>query len=272
MLPGMMMPMSSTQGGSAIAILTQLNLLTGLKLCLDAGDAASYASGQSWLDLSGGGYDFFRGTTSGSESTDPTFNGTAGGLSSAEYWSFDGADLFTYDAANETWMNNIHKDNAKLWLAIWVWLPTGIANDGLVGDGGATFSGVGFDVRCLSGPGAIQFVGLHADGSTFSIAESSGHSWVADAWNFVGLSLDEAVGAGGLLWNINGNQSSGNSTYNSPSASNATQTLQLGARGNASNPLNNTSRLAIVMIGEGVTLTADQLAAIFNATRGRFGV
>src|SRR5688572_16443964 len=39
-----------------------LGLTTGLQFSLDAGSADSYTSGQSWLDLSGNGQDFFRGT------------------------------------------------------------------------------------------------------------------------------------------------------------------------------------------------------------------
>ena len=48
----------------AITMLRRLGLTNGLKLCLDAGDANSYTSGEPWLDTSGNGYDFNRGTTS----------------------------------------------------------------------------------------------------------------------------------------------------------------------------------------------------------------
>jgi len=101
-----------------IDAITTAGLTSGLQLALDAGDTNSYSgSGQSWLDTSGNGYDFFRGITGGANSDDPTFNGTSGGISINEYWSFDGDDFFIYDSANETWMNNLHKNNAQ-----WSWL------------------------------------------------------------------------------------------------------------------------------------------------------
>ena len=56
----------------------ELSLNSNLVLCLDAGDANSYTSGQKWLDRSGNGYDFFLGTTDSVQASDPTFNGTPG--------------------------------------------------------------------------------------------------------------------------------------------------------------------------------------------------
>src|SRR5688572_10725967 len=108
-----------------LTILNGLGLTANLKLCLDAGDNLSApAAATSWLDRSGNGYDFFRGTTSGADATDPTFNGTPGELSAAEYWSFDGGDFFRYDTTNETWMQNLHKNNALLSFFCWLYLPS----------------------------------------------------------------------------------------------------------------------------------------------------
>ena len=115
-------------------VINALGLTGGLKLVLDAGDVSSYSSGQSWLDLSGNGYDFYLGDTSSSESSDPTFNGTPGNLSTSEYFAFDGGDYFIYDSANETWMQNIHKDNAKF--TICIWFKFGTQDHALIGDAG----------------------------------------------------------------------------------------------------------------------------------------
>ena len=89
------------------------SLTSGLQLCLDAGSASSYdGSSQKWLDLSGNGQDFFRGADGSATTDDPTFNGSAGGLSSSEYFSLDGGDFFRYDAANTAAMNGVHHNNA----------------------------------------------------------------------------------------------------------------------------------------------------------------
>jgi len=109
MLSPILMP---KQDNTLMAIIRDLGLTTNLKLCLDAGDPASYTSGQKWLDRSGGGYDFHLGATSGSEASDPTFNGVAGRQSDAEYFSGDGGDYFTYDSNSETWMRDFHRAGA----------------------------------------------------------------------------------------------------------------------------------------------------------------
>jgi hypothetical protein len=69
---------SSGRRGDAVYIICRLGLVTNCKLVLDAGEASSYTSGQSWLDLSGNGYDFFLGSTSGAAANDP-FGGPLGG-------------------------------------------------------------------------------------------------------------------------------------------------------------------------------------------------
>ena len=120
MIPGQKRRFTGMSYGHTELITTirRCGLTTGLKLCLDKGDANSYASGQSWLDVSGNGYDFFLGATGGAEASDPTSNGTAGGRSPEEYWSFDGVQFFRLASANPTWVNNFHKDNAKFTLAV----------------------------------------------------------------------------------------------------------------------------------------------------------
>lgn len=97
---------------SLIDIIKGFDLTSGLQLCLDAGDIDSYpGSGIKWLDTSGNGYDFNLGDGS-TATTYPTFNGSAGALSKNEFFSFDGGDYFSYDSANETWMDQLHNDGA----------------------------------------------------------------------------------------------------------------------------------------------------------------
>lgn len=251
-------------------ILTTMGLTSGLELCLDAGDSASFAGGASWLDTSGNGFDFFRGAASASGADDPMFEGVYGRKSRGDFFECDGADQFAYDAANEAWMNNLHKDGAMFTIALWYYRPAGSGDVGLFGTTGA--AGIGTRLY-QSGASEIILTGNYNNADAHNIDVSSGlGAIVASSWNFVSLSLTEATGAGGLLFNINGSTASLPSTYTTPTASDAAQPFAIGSNGNLASPVRNGTRFAQFMAWEGVALTASQLAALFAATRGRFGV
>lgn len=98
---------------SIMQMITQSGLTANLAIVLDAGDGNSYISGQVWKDVSGNLQDFHRGTTSASQASDPTFNGTAGANSAGTYWSLDGGDWFSEDDTRAgtvlTFADNWHK-------------------------------------------------------------------------------------------------------------------------------------------------------------------
>lgn len=252
-----------------MAVLTDASLTTNLKLCLDAGDSASYdpsVQTNKWLDRSGGGYDFFRGSGTGSDAADPTFTGIAGATGS--YWAFDGGDYFTYDTTNEAWMQTIHKDNA-IFSIVAFYFPT-VGVNGLIGNSAAV---TGFQFINNSG---ISFQVDDAGGTTLSV---SGDSSVSNnAYHMAGISLNEATGAGGGFLYLDGNyeqvssSDTFNSTYSSPSISNASYTLQIAANGNAYIPVKASSRLAAVAVWQGTALTKANMDTIWAAMRGRFGI
>lgn len=250
-------------------VIHALGLNTGLKLCLDAGDVNSYAgTGQVWSDLSGGGYDFNRGTTSGAQATDPTFNGAAGGQSSSEYWSFDGGDYFTYDTTNETWMNNLHKNSAIWAFAAWCYVTTyPAAGFGAFFMGDADPAGFhdGINIFCDSA-GLFRL-------NVFSVADTvlalDMGTIPKDDWVFVGITLDEPAGTATMQ--INDTQAAKTSTYASPATANASHTLQIGTGGNGNYPLKSGSRLASVNAWEGTALTAAEMDAIYEVTKTKFG-
>ncbi len=254
---------------SALAAIQSLGLTTNLQLCLDAGDNASAPSGAtSWLDISGNGYDFFRGTTAAGQATDPTFNGTPGGVSSSEYWSFDGGDYFTYDTTNETWMQNVHKNNATATFAWWIYAPTpGVVyvitgTDNLAGIGGD----IGFHVNYRAN-GALRFSvndESHPGNSFDSTATIS-----TGVWTFGAVSIDEASASG--IHQIGATQETFTATYSFPSVNAATYTMQIGAAGNAASPLPSGSRMAMICAWSRA-LSATELMDLFNATRDRFGI
>lgn len=255
----------STINTKLIDEITDLGLTSGLELCLDAGDLNSYASGQTWEDVSGNGYDFLRGTTSSSQSNDPTFNGTPGDQSSSEYWSFDGGDYFTLGQANPTWVNNVHKNNATVTFASWIYL-------GSTGDG--TFCGT-----YSGGVGTPSFTWYPSSANKLGFSAGNGTDLVIDvrtvatigssAWAFVAVSIDEAGNS--AILQINATQENFAGAYASPSSSNAGATIKIGADGDTTFPLDSGSRMGGFMAWS-TALSAVQLTAVYDATRGKFGL
>lgn len=250
-----------------IGLLGQLGMTTGLKLCLDAGDSDSYSSGQKWLDRSGGGYDFFLGTSSGSDSTDPTFSGAAGGQSASEYWSFDGGDYFTYDATNESWMDNIHKNSAKFAICGWVYLTGFSPRVRLCGDIILNATEPGFGIEFTS-TGALRLSVLRPT-NTSVLSVSSTATANTDEWTFFAVQADEAAGTG--ILQIGGTQESVTTTYSSPSASVAGVSLEVARGGSgAAQPPPNGSRLSSFAAWEGSIPSASDLLALYSASRSKF--
>jgi hypothetical protein len=252
-------------------IIDGLGLTTNLNLCLDAGDSASYDPGvqtDKWLDTSGGGYDFFRGSSTGSDAADPTFNGSAGGLSSSEYFSFDGGDWFTYDSAVESWMQRLSRDGA-LWSAVVVVSsPAGTTTPIIFGTKAPNLTSAGMD--CIMD--SVELLRIRcANGTTNSNTFTSTAVIGTNTWKVIGLSLDESVGSGGLLANFNGSAESGTSTYATPSTSGESP-MVIGARGAGTLPFYSGTRLACLAIWEGTALTAQNLTDIYDAIKGRFGL
>lgn len=268
MMPIYNIGIMASAGGSQPTLLQAIQgagLTANLKLCLDAGDLASYASGQTWADRSGNAVDFYRGTTSGSDATDPTFNGVAGNLSQNEYWSFDGGDYFTLvSGANPSWVQPFHKDGATF-TAMFGFYPQNGANHYLMGDAGLP----GFAVRCggvsNGQPGLLVYNGA----SVLLTANATALMNIA-AWNIFGVSVSENGGASAGIWSVNSTTETFNPSYASPSASSAGTTLKI-AQSGGGNPLQPGERLAWVAVWDSA-LSAVQMQSIFAQTRGRFGI
>ncbi len=257
-----------------IEAITTAGLTANLQLALDAGDSNSYSgSGQKWLDTSGNGYDFFLGDDGDADTDDPTFNGSSGGLSDAEYWSSDGGDFFRYDSANETWMNNTHKNNAAFTIFIAAYLTTGSTTFFGTNNGG---SGVGLQWN-QSGTDKNRLVVANGSGTSMDSGFADDitplNTWVMQA-----VVVDEAAGAGGgFLWRDGAfNQISSsdtfNATYTSPSAAAAQHTMAIAANGIGTNGfLQSGSRLAMFAAFDSA-LTKTNLDDLFTLVRGRLGI
>jgi hypothetical protein len=239
-----------------LTVLTELGLTTNLKLCLDAGDGASYTSGQKWLDTAGAGYDFFLGVDGSSAADDPTFNGTPGNLTNNEYWSSDGGDFFRYDSANETWMDNLHKDNATLTLVFWAYLPSIGTTTYLTGTSGANVGGTG--VFCnVRTTGVLRFT--QANGVSNFPFDST--ALAVAGWNFLAVSIDEAVPS--EIIQVNGTQDTLATAYLVPSAAAASFNMEVASPGNATFPFPANCRIGAVMMWDRA-LSASELMLLYQ--------
>lgn len=262
------------EGGSAnktlMQIITDLSLTTNLKLCLDAGDANSYTSGAKWLDTSGNGYDFYRGDSTGGDGAEPTFNGSAGGLSSNEYWSFDGGDYLSYDSANEAWMQTLHKDSAVV-TCLAVVYPSGFTQANRIFSTRSTLNGTGFIFSIPITTGKIQVNAFN--GVTAQMTMGSTDVLSAGAWNIASVAFDEGAATNNCLAKVNsGAVDSFSLTYSAPSASDTTGAASIGSNADGSLIILASSRIACLAIWQGTALTSTNLTDLHNAIKGRFGL
>ncbi|MBZ9859906.1 hypothetical protein [Mesorhizobium sp. CA12] len=268
MLLGLTPLTASQQNPTFYDALRQVGLATSLGLVVDSGDIKSYTgSGQVFTDVSGNGINFNLGATSSSETSDPTFGGTAGRRSLSEVFTLDGADYFTLAASNPPWVQSMHKDNA-LWSAAF-WFNNATWANALFGTLGSTTgnTGVRYGYDSL-GRGTLYI--RNAGNGPLTISSTT--VIVAGSWNFLGLSMNEALGVNGCLVNTNGTQESFTSTYSSPATGNATFTLQLGCGGNNLIPLANGSQIACAAFWTSKALTHSEMESIRQITRARFKV
>lgn len=254
-----------------LEIIQDLSLDTNLELCLDAGDGNSYTSGTKWLDVSGNGYDFFRGATISVATDDPTFNGTAGGLTSAEYWSFDGADFFELDQANPTAFENMHKDNADCTIIAVVDHGSSGAIGRIYGVNGNSHSYVGESWGVNASPGNTYNWSNLKGGAPAAFSYNSTDPVIPtdDTWNFCAVAIDEAGGAGASHGRANANTQTFDGAYTSPSASSAAFPMQIGANGNSGGIFDSNWKMACFAIFS-EALSVAQTGSIRDEIMARF--
>lgn len=228
--------------GTMQSMIEHINAEANLVFCVDAGDSASYPSGQSWLDTSGNGHDFTVGETTGGEASDPGYNGTPGGLSSAEYFALDGADYFRH-ATVEPSIQAFHKDNATFTILIAFYVGDHSTTQYLVGSADNT-NDIGFSIS-VNTSGNVNL--LVTNGSGVVLLESLAGGSEPNTWQVVAFSVDEDAGAGGSIkYASNSGAIAFDGTYSAPSTSDTNETeLVLGGRPTASYPLVAGSRLGV---------------------------
>jgi hypothetical protein len=237
-------------------IISFLNLDSGLNLCLDAGDEGSYpGSGQTWVDTSGEGNDFILGSTASTDSSDPTFNGSAGGLSAAEYWTFDGSNDLFQEASGSMNLGNWQADGAKYTLLFVFYGPSNTLTRGLFDDGdGLRISETSAELMQVSNE------------DVFAVKSTVSAAVIGD-WNLFAISCDENGGATGSFLYLNGEvelefnaQIIGTPGADDPGSYIIGDTT-------AHSPFSATGRLAMVATWNGVNLSAADLDEIYEAIK-----
>jgi hypothetical protein len=251
------------------AALQTLGYTAGLQTCLDASDAASYTSGQTWTDETGNGYSFFRGTNGTVEAADPTFNGTAGSQTSSTYWSVNGTQEFTLNQANPAWYLTLGKDSALFSICGWIYKPALSAYSTIFGslDGSTPIHGIAL---LISPASALEFNAANNAGTAFALAIVSTVTVPANTWTFVAVTINEAATTGFLQ--VNGTQESKVTTYVSPDTNNPSFTAGILGFGGFNGRAPNGTRIANLAVWQGVGITQAQMLSVFTATRAKFGV
>ncbi|WP_256750520.1 LamG domain-containing protein [Mesorhizobium sp. Mes31] len=252
---------------SVYDVIYKRNLETSLCLCLDAGDkrCTTGSASQVWSDLSASGADYNRGAGSGSSTDDPSFNGTPGALTSAEYFSCDGGDFFS-PVATTTFDDNWHKDGATETVMAIVWIPTTPTN---------TFRTILGNFN--GNPGSTLTV-INTNNLSWRIEGSSTNNFawglasaIAGAWAIIFVSFNENGGAGASHWNVNGTITAFNGNLTGPGAGAPNGNLQIGRDANGGSIVPNGFRYGCIAAWNRA-LSQAETASLFDGMRARYGL
>jgi hypothetical protein len=244
-------------------IIKELGLTTNLNLCLDAADPRSYDGvSQTWTDIIGGN-NYFRGATSSSESTDPTFNGTAGNPGAGTYFSFDGGDHFNETSA-QTFADNWHKNNGACSMVCVCWPKSSKAvQSGIWSNRGPLASSPGI---VWENNGSQKLTFRHSTADATSEALTTTAVMTGDSYNFAGSSWDEATTT--LLSQINGTAESVAGTASTATAANANVNVIGSETGATDRWFENTERIVGLLLWS-QALTANALTSFYTEVRSR---
>lgn len=189
-------------------MIEELGLHGDLLACWDAGASDSWDSAVSatmWRDLSGNGLHAERGATTAA----PTFNGTIGALTAAEFFNNDGGDNFDL-IASSAW-NAFHQAGARFGMAFIIFVPSAGAGvnfplfDTSLNPAGPSFNrGIWLNIQ-RDGSNNLLFTLNIIDNASGLMFSKSGvaHANLTDKFIFVAVSVNLPVGTNGLIFRIN---------------------------------------------------------------------
>lgn len=221
-----------------------LGLDGDLEACFDFGSADCYSgSGQVVYDLTANDVDFHVGTTSGVTTTDPAFNGTAGDLSSAEFFLFNGDDVLQAQS-QPAFIQAYHKDNATLTMCMVMRKGGASTTDIGAGTIGGGSGGIGFQWLAANADETMCWQVKKSGGTNVMAQCSSDTVSVSPNDIFVGVAVNEADGSGGLSFQmVEDTEEAFDSTYTSPDTGSALETLNIGGNGGGDGPVGADTRI-----------------------------
>lgn len=258
---------SGASSQNFLQILTELGFTTNLKAVIDPADIASYSgSGQNFNDLNGTDH-LYRGSSSGSDSTDPTFNGVAGALTSSEYFSGDGSDFFRWQS-QPSWVQSWHEDNAIFTAVFTVYQAAGAGGRfDLFGTNGGSGANRGLYIQADTGGGLatrpVLSVKNGSGGTPLEITASS--VALPSGWSLLAFGVNEATGASGAYIYAGGASQTFTSTYSSPGSGASSHTAEIFALGNGNSNHTSGCRLGPCAFWSGTMLTTANIASIRSA-------
>lgn len=255
-----------------ISAIRKLGLVPGLQIVWDAGDDASYpGTGQNFVNLGPAiNSDLYLGAGAAVAATDPTFTGVAGRRSDGDYFAMDGGDYFvTQVPPPNNIYNTIHKDNALFTLAGWFYRPAAAGTGRTFATAAGNNTDVGVQWGVNSTP-ALFFTVFRNNAGGPAFASTITCTWPGNSWAFMATSIDEANNVG--IGKVNGETTNFACTYVTPSVVGPNSYPIIGSDYNNSFPAPAGSRYASLCMWEGRALKAEELEALFQATRGKYGV
>ena len=235
---------------------------------LDAGNSSSYAgSGDRWYNLvaspadgsSQSTYDFVQ-----NNSGTLTFHGSPGGMSSNEYWTFSGTNVFSIrGGSGTTFTSSMIHNGAKFTIEMWVRMGTSIGNSmffelpNAIGNKNLRFDD-------LDGSEKLEFM---VNGGVLS-PTGVDTTLSTSTWYQIALSIDENGGSNSFFA-VNGAYKlvSGSDFFDA----NYSTPTTLPTNGPNHGPFGTTLRLAICRLYN-TNLSISQLNQNFNIQRSRFGL
>lgn len=258
--------------------ITAASLTTNLKLVLDAGDVDSYpGNGQKWLDRSGGGHDFFIGADGSATSSDPTFAGNAGNQSGNEYFSVDGGDYFTYDAAIESWQTALFKTGSASLFAV-VYIPSDTTVPLFSTEVSATPGSFGGSIKYAADLNKVVLGYVNSSDANYALLGGAGPDLSASFPGLFVIGVSYTVAADGTysyVIHVNGTNYSGSAGANAsfaPSTSSPTSPPKILSTIGGGEIAPSGSRIYALSVWQGTALSTTNFTTLWNAVRARYGL
>jgi len=228
---------------SLLEILEDASLTTNLLVVLDAGDASSYTSGQTWNNLGPAPTEFFLGSNDQIGPDDPTFHGVAGARTPEEYFTFDGGDVFR-ESAGGWGDDNFHHDNTAFTFVVVTYLVGGFTmfSDCECSDGGENTPG---SVFFRNGTGTLAYA---QEGVTNqALLTTTTGTLPNNAWAFASVTV-VANGETDVVHRFNTTVETYNNENHFYGANAANGPATIGAMSNGVGPAANGTRIALYAV------------------------